>query len=101
MCPVCRADLELIQLSLLSFCVEGFMHFFEPFELTVILKKNKKKNFRCSLTISPVELGEAGGVAAGQLGGAPEGRRRQAGKERAVAVLCREKRKGEENQTSG
>lgn len=99
MSPVRRADLELIQLSLLSFCVEGFMHFFEPFELTHL--KKKKKNFRCSLTVSPVELGEAGGVAAGQLGGAPEGRRRQAGKERAVAVLCREKRKGEESQTLG
>lgn len=42
---------------------------------------------RC-LTVPPVELGEAGGVATGQLGGAPEGRRRQAGEERAVAALC-------------
>lgn len=40
------------------------------------------------LTVSAVELGEAGRVAAGQLGGAPEGVRSQAGNQRAVARLC-------------
>lgn len=45
------------------------------------------------LTFSPVEFGEARSVAAGQLGGAPEGRRRQIGHQRAVAHLCEPIRK--------
>lgn len=44
---------------------------------------------RLFLTFSPVELGEAWGVAAGQLGRASEGRRRQIGQQRAVTHLCR------------
>lgn len=39
-------------------------------------------------TISPVELGEAWRMAAGQLRGAPEGGRQQAGHQRTVAHLC-------------
>lgn len=40
------------------------------------------------LTVSPVEFGEARRVTAGQMGGAPEGRRRQIGHQRAVTHLC-------------
>lgn len=43
---------------------------------------------KSSLTVSPVEFGEGGRVAAGQLGGAPEGPRRQVGQQRAVTLLC-------------
>lgn len=41
------------------------------------------------LTVPAVEFGEARRVTAGQLGGAPEGRRRQTGNQRGVAHLCR------------
>lgn len=44
------------------------------------------------LTVPAVEFGEAGRVTAGQLGGAPEGRRRQTGNQRGVAHLCRPKK---------
>lgn len=41
------------------------------------------------LTVPAVEFGEGRRVAAGQLGGAPEGRGRQTGDQRGVARLCR------------
>lgn len=41
------------------------------------------------LTVSAVEFGEARRVAAGQLGGAPEGGWRQTGNQRGVARPCR------------
>lgn len=44
------------------------------------------------LTISSVESGESRGVANGQLGGAPEGGRRQVGHQRPVTHLCPEKK---------
>ena len=40
------------------------------------------------LTFSPVQPGEAWPVAAGQLRGAPEGRRRQAGHQRTATHFC-------------
>lgn len=41
------------------------------------------------LTVPAVEFGEGRRMAAGQLGGAPEGRGRQTGDQRGVARLCR------------
>jgi len=45
------------------------------------------------LTISSVELGEARGMAAGQLRGAPEGRWQQVRHQRAVTHFCQTKTK--------